>query len=266
MAGHASSVSALHPRRTLPELFYLLPTETQQDILSHLDSRPHLSSLSLSSCHLYSLCSERLHQEISFDCLTPESAITSYNEHTGPRHGRLCKTLKLAFSLGPLISRKSDQYRASLFSKVLQHTKLSLTHLEINTAGSDLRDVENTLQTIIHGGLRQLRSLTLKICDLQEHEIHTLSTFFYHLSRSSLCLPNVRINRRNVKSDNLLSAFCLLCTISSFLLLTAATASGSTFERRWQQILQMSTMRLSRDLGPASSTPSLQQTYHASPC
>ncbi|CAD6578738.1 MAG: hypothetical protein CYPHOPRED_000665 [Cyphobasidiales sp. Tagirdzhanova-0007] len=187
-----STLASVRPLRSLSELFSSLPTEGQRNVLQELDSRMHLLALSLSSRLLHALCADSLHSSIVFDALTPSENIQSYLTYTLPQHGMRCRSLKIDFSLGPCIIRSADRHRSKLLAQVLRGARTGLKYLEINTAGSKLCDTSETLQAVLCASLQSLRSLSLKIIEVEDDEIDTIAAFLYQCSRRPNDLPSLR--------------------------------------------------------------------------
>ena len=175
--------------RHLPTLFHALPVETQHAVLSVLSSRDHLYALSLSSRHLNTLSAEHLFRDIWFDPLDSDDSVLSYLLHCAPRHGRLCRSLKLGYSLGPMVSRAADLLRSELFLRVIQHTRTGVRELEIDIAGTDLRNILTLFRGLAETYFPQLQSIHLKIHDVEDDEISTLKKIFKCLASNTANFP-----------------------------------------------------------------------------
>lgn len=180
---------ALEDNRALPLLFNGLPVETQQAILASIRSREHLYSLSLASRHLNSLTAVYLFRDICFDPLDGDESVLSYLLHCGPHHGHLCRTLKLGYSLGPMVSRAADHLRSQLFIRILGHTKGGVRELEVDVAGTDLRNTLTLFTAIAQIHFPHLESLTFKIHDVEDDELDTLKSIVQALSDNAHTFP-----------------------------------------------------------------------------
>ena len=178
----ADVVNMTSSATTLVERFSHLPVEMQMQVIALLTSRAHLVSLSRASRHLHTLTAEHLHSCISFGPLDTDTGLLSYLAHCAPHHAHLCRILKLGFSLGPMISRETDLRRAQLFVNLLDRTGAHIQELEIDPAGTDLKNTVPLLAALPTIHCAKLTSLRLKIYDVEEDEAPTLARFFADLA------------------------------------------------------------------------------------
>ena len=182
LSNSADVVNMTSSATTLVERFSHVPVEMQMQVIAALTSRAHLVSLSRASRRLHTLTAEHLYSHISFGPLDTDTSLLSYLTHCAPDHAHLCRSLKLGFSLGPMISREADLRRADLFVNLLRRTGSDLRELEIDPAGTDLKNTMPLLAALPTMHCAKLNTLRLKIYDVEDDEAPMLARFFADLA------------------------------------------------------------------------------------
>lgn len=173
------------------ELLLNLPTELQENILQKLDSRKHLHALSTASHHVRALVLPLLYAEVILGSLVSNESIETFAELCAPQHGRYCRDLKLAFSLGPMLDVEADLKRAQLFARVLKECSRGLRTLAFDAAGSNLCDCAATLEAMASGSYPNLTDLDMRFYDPDDDEIASIASVLDAAASSSSSMPQL---------------------------------------------------------------------------